>query len=67
LGPRTVSVGQAEAIKTIYALNAGFVKVRHSCFCPTFHPGTNIGAVGVLPRAADHRQRTLPPEHVQHD
>ncbi|KAH7367124.1 pisatin demethylase [Plectosphaerella cucumerina] len=26
LGPRTVSVGQAEAIKTIYALNAGFVK-----------------------------------------
>lgn len=28
LGPRTVSVGNAEAIKTIYALNAGFVKVR---------------------------------------
>ncbi|KAG7116684.1 Cytochrome monooxygenase like protein [Verticillium longisporum] len=26
LGPRTVSVGNAEAIKTIYALNAGFVK-----------------------------------------
>jgi hypothetical protein len=27
LGPKTVSVSDAEAIKTIYALNSGFVKV----------------------------------------
>jgi hypothetical protein len=29
LGPKTVSISDPEAIKTIYALNAGFVKVSN--------------------------------------
>lgn len=67
LGPRTVSVGNAEAIKTIYALNAGFVKVSPFPRASAGNITLISATVGLLPRAADDRQRPLPAEHVQHD
>ena len=35
LGPRTVSVGDPQAIKIIYGLNSGFIKVRTPKFPPS--------------------------------
>lgn len=65
LGPETVSVADPEAIKVIYALNAGFVKA--SSLSTAYHHILMFAPVRLLPCPANRSQRPRPPQHVQHN